>query len=187
MTIFFTADQHYGHAGALRFRPQFETLGQMDDALIQAHNRRVSPQDTVYMLGDISFHGREETIAVLSRLNGSKVWVTGNHDEKMLKHSAVRERFTHVAPMLDMKFGDQRVTMCHYPMLTWNKSHYGAWMLHGHSHGNCRYPFPAKILDVGVDTNNGAPYSFNEIEDLMPDKAFTAVDHHTEKDRSQQT
>ena len=30
---------------------------------------------------------------------------------------------------------EQDIVLCHYAMRVWQKSHYGAWMLYGHSHG----------------------------------------------------
>ena len=47
-------------------------------------------------------------------------------------------------------------------MRVWNKSHYGSWELYGHSHGTLE-PI-GKQLDVGVDTNNFYPYSFEDIK-----------------------
>lgn len=193
MTIYFTSDQHYFHGkvkedgertGALRFglRQDFECVEEMNETMIAMHNGRVRPQDTVYYLGDLSFGNAVETLLVLNCLNGTKIWVPGNHDEKLLKDDAVRGQFKTIAPFLDVKFGDQRVTRRHYPLLTWNKAHHGAWMLHGHSHGNCQYPHPwNRILDVGVDTHNFMPYSFDEIREYMLARKYQSVDHHKEK------
>jgi calcineurin-like phosphoesterase family protein len=185
MTIYFTSDLHLFHRGALRFgeRTQFETVEQMNDHIIAAHNRRVEPRDTVYYLGDLSFGGIEETVMALSRMNGRKYWVLGNHDEKLVRKSVVCSFFDDIQPLLDRKFGDQRVTLCHYPMLTWNKAHYGAWMLHGHSHGNCTYPAPGnRIMDVGIDTRpDFAPWSLDEIAELMSTRGYTALDHHADR------
>ena len=63
--------------------------------------------------------------------------------------------------------GRQHIVLCHYAMLVWNKSHHGSWMLHGHSHGTLKYPFAAKILDVGVDSHNFYPISLDFVIDTL--------------------
>jgi calcineurin-like phosphoesterase family protein len=157
----------------------------MNEHVISAHNRVVRPHDTVFYLGDLSFGKVEETLAAVLRMNGVKHWVLGNHDEQYTKAKAapLLDQFATVAGLLDVKLGTQRVTLCHYPMLTWNRAHYGSWMLHGHSHGNCVYPYPGnRIMDVGVDTRpDFSPWSLEEVAEIMSTRSYTAADHHTEK------
>ena len=54
--IYFTADHHFGHANIIRHcaRP-FQSVGEMDRALLDNWNARIKPQDTVYILGDLFF------------------------------------------------------------------------------------------------------------------------------------
>lgn len=51
--IYFTADTHFGHYNVIRFcdRP-FASAEEMDEAMIQNWNDRVTGNDTVYILGD---------------------------------------------------------------------------------------------------------------------------------------
>ena len=51
--IYFTADTHFGHYNVIRFcdRP-FASAEEMDKAMIQNWNDRVTGNDTVYILGD---------------------------------------------------------------------------------------------------------------------------------------
>ena len=53
-------------------------------------------------------------------------------------------------------------------MKTWAKSHYNSWQLFGHSHGELKGV--GKQMDIGVDTHNFYPYSFNEIKRIMSKK-----------------
>ena len=58
----------------------------MDKALIRLWNKRVNPCDTVYNIGDLSFHKDMQTnISIFSKLNGKHVLVLGNHDEAIKK------------------------------------------------------------------------------------------------------
>jgi calcineurin-like phosphoesterase family protein len=50
-------------------------------------------------------------------------------------------------------------------MRTWEKSHYNSWHLFGHSHG--KLPSFGKSFDIGVDTNDFYPYSFDEVKKIM--------------------
>jgi len=85
--------------------------------------------------------------------------------------------------------GYQPIVMSHYPMLTWDGSGRGSWMLHGHCHGKLKEEFvgsdgvqyrlpPAKRLDVGMDCHNFKPLTYWEIKGLMAAKGFQPVDQH---------
>jgi len=54
----------------------------------------------------------------------------------------------------------------------------GAWMLHGHSHGNLS-DVGGRIMDVGVDSNYFRPVSLEEVESYMHDREISECDHHT--------
>lgn len=85
MTTWFTSDPHYWHANVIKYcnRP-FKDVGQMNETLLNGYNSLVSPEDTVYFLGDILFPKGHETKAgkhpILDSLNGKKHLILGNHD-----------------------------------------------------------------------------------------------------------
>ncbi|MDP2727308.1 MAG: hypothetical protein Q8P59_07165, partial [Dehalococcoidia bacterium] len=75
-------------------------------------------------------------------------------------------------PMVVLEFehlGDKKypkpVTLCHYPVARWDRSHHGAWHLHGHSHGF--YKGRGFILDVGVDCHDFYPISLGAVAGIM--------------------
>ena len=78
---FLIADTHFGDNRILKYenRP-FDNVEIMDEELIRRWNNAVSPDDSVYMLGDFGAVGHEKE--VLSRLNGKIYLVKGNHDTK---------------------------------------------------------------------------------------------------------
>ncbi len=52
------------------------------------------------------------------------------------------------------------MTLCHYPMITWNHARKGALHLFGHVHGNWRGSTNA--VNVGVDVWDYYPVSLRE-------------------------
>ncbi|MGN1122168.1 MAG: metallophosphoesterase [Eubacteriales bacterium] len=76
---YFIADTHFGEDNIRRYenRP-FRSAEDMDSALIRNWNAVVTKDDEVYVLGDFGADQRET--AVLSKLNGTKYLVKGNHD-----------------------------------------------------------------------------------------------------------
>ena len=76
---FFIADTHFGEDNIRRYenRP-FENVCEMDKALIENWNSVVSSKDEVYVLGDFGADKCEKEF--LSKLNGTKYLIKGNHD-----------------------------------------------------------------------------------------------------------
>jgi calcineurin-like phosphoesterase family protein len=200
---YITSDTHFGHTNIIKYsnRP-FENVDEMNEQLIARWNAKIPPGSIVYHLGDFAFMKREDRIIELAkRLNGTIRLVMGNHDRLKGK---VRDCFEWVRPYYESKTDDGiKVTMCHYPFMTWNKSHRNSWSLHGHCHGNLQtYPnmiaemlaskgfdeasllvlaefgTEPRRLDVGVDTNNYEPYSFDEIKAIMETRGHVVIDHH---------
>ena len=79
--IFFIADTHFGDERILKYenRP-FENVNHMDEEMIYRWNNTVDTEDIVYILGNFGAAGYEGD--VISRLNGKKILVKGNHDTK---------------------------------------------------------------------------------------------------------
>jgi calcineurin-like phosphoesterase family protein len=50
----------------------------MDETMIERWNAKVKPGDTVYHLGDVVIN--QKSLHLVSRLNGRKILVRGNHD-----------------------------------------------------------------------------------------------------------
>lgn len=180
--INFTSDPHYFHYNILKkhLRP-FATIEEMHDVFVKNWNSRATDKSTTYVIGDVSFGNAVDTHALLSRLRGHKRLILGNHDKAKLIN-VYREHFEIIEDMVMIHFTalEREAHLCHFPMLTWNKSHYGSWMLHGHSHGTCRYPDPtAKIMDVGVDCNDYKPVTATQIYELMETRNASSTGHHT--------
>ncbi len=156
----FAADLHLGHKNIIDYcdRPFRAADGQMDTmemkhALIENFRSVIRPGDELYVLGDLSFD-LDEAVSFLQWVPGQKFMIWGNHDPKRGKdRQRLAEEFVKTGDILETSLQDgTKIVMCHYPMLRWNRGHFGSWMLHGHTHGECTYPdSELRILDVGVD------------------------------------
>lgn len=182
MTYWFTSDTHFGHANIIRYskRP-FKDVNEMNEALIANWNAKVKADDIVWHLGDFAFLPPAQIEAILVRLNGRKHLCFGNHDkalrkEKRLLHTYFEQHCDKAVLKVQYKGGEQRIVLNHFPELTWDQGHRGAWMLHGHCHGTVLHPWGGKIQDVGVDPMNMEPVSFETLAALMDSRSVSK--HH---------
>jgi calcineurin-like phosphoesterase family protein len=178
---FFTADTHFFHRRILEMRPRFAAVEDMNEALVAAWNAKVGHNDVVYHLGDFALAKVDDALRVLKRLNGRKHLVAGNHDKSNLRKQAFASAWAWVKDLAQVKVEghNRKVFLCHYAMRVWNRSHHGAWHLHGHSHGSLE-PLPHSLsMDVGVDcAPDFAPFSYDEVKANMLTKEWRPVDHH---------
>ena len=180
MNYWFTADTHFSHANIIKYcnRP-FSNSVEMDGAIIENWNKVVGKDDLIFHLGDFCFAKEDGVFDLyLKRLNGLIVFIKGNHDRTAWRN---RSKFYAAHDSYhEASIAGQEITMCHYQMSIWNKSHHGAWHLYGHSHGTLPYQSDKLSCDVGVDCHNYTPISFDELKSIMAKKKFVPIDHHGE-------
>ena len=166
----FTADTHFGHSNIIGHcaRP-FATVAEMDAELVARWNSVVQPDDNVWVIGDFAFRGTKGPGEYLLRLKGQKHLVIGNHDSAA---TCAAPGWASVQQMAEITVEHQRLILCHYSMRVWPRSHHGALMLYGHSHG--QLPGDRQSLDVGVDCWGYRPVSLTEIRQrlaTLPERA----------------
>lgn len=167
--IWFTSDTHAWHENIIKYcnRP-FTNATQMTVALADNINKLVKPDDTLWHLGDFAFGLSERDIYKFrGMINCRKVnLILGNHDKFIKKQKEkFKTTFTTIIPFgIDIVVSGQPITLCHYALRVWNKSHYGAWHLYGHSHGTLG-SMGQYDMDVGVDALGYKPISFEELHD----------------------
>ena len=182
MTVWFTADHHFGHKRIidLAHRP-FSSVEEMDETMIRYWNSRVDRGDMVYHLGDFAF---ADHTPYLSRLNGQKRLIVGNHDHSNRVKKA--KGWATVDSLLHVTVDGTPLALCHYGLRVWNRSHYGALNLYGHSHGSL--PGDSQSCDVGVDCWGFLPIALDEIKDRLDSyPPRREPDHHQPADLSQKS
>lgn len=189
---FFTSDTHFGHKsicgenGFEKSRRDFRSTDEMDEYIIKAWNRTVSPKDTVYHLGDFSLTTTFGYLRdIISQLNGRIIWIAGNHDS------------TKIARQLEGYFSE--ITICGEPKLTYIDGstrivkdgktlylgHFGQltgarkdiFSIHGHIHSE--KPMFTNHVNVGIDNIEpefsnitfGCPISEKQLLDCLKNRA----------------
>jgi calcineurin-like phosphoesterase family protein len=160
--IFFTSDEHYGHANIIKYcgRP-FKSIEEMDEELIRRHNSVVQKYDMVIHAGDFAMCSEKEAYKYIYRLTGQPLFLRGSHDKWLRKDAPA-------STLWEGEIEGQYIAICHYAMRVWPRSHYNSWQLYGHSHGKLE-PI-GKQWDIGVDNNNFTPVSFEQLKAIMLDR-----------------
>ena len=170
-----TSDTHFNHANIIRYcnRPWLQPgdldatgnwvsksiakirADEMNEHMITQWNAVVGPNDDIWHLGDFGFGDYTD---ILRRLHGRIHMIVGSHDKQIWEH---KDRFVEISPMLDV----EGITLCHYALRTWPKSHFNSCHLYGHSHGTL--PGIGKSFDIGVDCWSFTPVSLDTIKEEM--------------------
>jgi calcineurin-like phosphoesterase family protein len=181
MKKWITSDLHFGHANILRFCPEtrgrFTDVDDMREKMIAEWNQDVKPEDEVFVLGDFAFLPAKDAVAILRRLNGSKILVEGNHDRKLLNDPSFRREFKEVHQYLRYNHDGTVVIMCHYPFhFEWDQAHRGSVHFYGHVHGKKTGLEDYRARDVAFDATGKVVSNFDMmIADALKGKI---PDHH---------
>jgi len=134
-SVFLVSDTHFGHMGVCRFtrldgvtklRP-YDSPEEMDEDMIARWNAKVKPTDKVYHLGDVVIN--RKALKTLSRLNGDKVLIRGNHD--IFRDEEYRAYFRELRAYHVMN----GMILSHIPVHSGSLGRFGV-NIHGHTHAN---------------------------------------------------
>lgn len=209
--IFFTSDWHIGHENCIKFdnRP-FKNLDEMHEALITNFNKQVPIDGLTYFLGDMFTHGSELTKSVITRLNGTKILIRGNHDKGV--EACYNVGFDVVLNSASLMIENELVTMTHCPLRglfredtstmkgnqvgeLWHgeKRHpefsidgFGQFHLSGHIHAPNGGKSQVKLgrqWDVGVVGNNYRPVHISNVASWISKTKFLEKQASTIKDK----
>ena len=132
-SVFLVSDTHFGHAGVCRFtdsvtgekiRPWTDPA-EMDEEMVKRWNETVRPNDKVYHLGDVVIN--RKALSIMSRLNGDKVLIRGNHD--IFRDEEYRQYFRELRAYHVM-YG---MILSHIPIHEQSLGRFGT-NIHGHLH-----------------------------------------------------
>ena len=116
---YFISDLHLGHENIIKLtkRP-FATIEEMNEVLINNWNKVVKEEDDVYIIGDLFYKSKDNIEDILSKLKGNKYLILGNHDKEWIDKIDHNKYFKVVTELLTFDDGQRKVTLCHYPMVS---------------------------------------------------------------------
>lgn len=166
--IYFTSDLHLFHNRDFLYKPRgFESVYEMNDAILKNWNSTVDMGDDVYVLGDLMLNDNDGGIKLFKQLKGNIHVLLGNHDT-----DARVDLYRHCYNVVDVKYADilkyngYHFFLCHYPTITTNISKeslkQAAINLFGHTHSKDKFygdnPF---MYNVACDAHNCTPVSLD--------------------------
>lgn len=136
-SLWFVGDLHLGHANIITFldkdgqriRP-FDDISHHDETLIANINQYVKPEDRLYFLGDIVIN--RKALPMLSRINGKKKLIKGNHD--IFKLPDYLPYFEDIAAY--RIYPKDGIIMSHIPVHPNQLEFRFKFNVHGHLHSN---------------------------------------------------
>lgn len=170
--IFFTSDLHFAHDRQFLFVPRgFKNIAEHNEAIIERWNRVVSPEDTVYILGDLMLNDNAVGAECLKRLNGVKYFVRGNHDTDARLSIYLDAGLIYLGDASRLKYNGYHFYLSHYPTLTGNLEAESlkkcTLNLFGHTHSKEKFfedrPY---MYNIALDAHNCYPV---EIEQIIKD------------------
>ena len=152
----------------------------MNDRIVDLHNLYVKPQDHWYCLGDVTMErdNQGRGLAILSRMNGHKRLILGNHDHYAMKHYLMY--FEKVMAMQMM----ERIRFTHIPI---HPSSMGGAIanVHGHIHNNQSESFKPVVqiwednsvhvkpyVNISLEVTNYHPVSLEQVKQMVKDAAI---------------
>ena len=184
----FTSDLHLSHKLCTNTRG-FSSPEEMNKKIYEMFDV-VHKGDYVYILGDVGWDPNDVKVfldfLIMKKKVAKIVIIEGNHDRnwigKFILHPRVEIHQTmtlHSQP----KNGYNAIFLSHYPQIIYDKSHYGAYQLHGHGHKDTsdRPMLDAlqmgKRLNVNCELNDYKLWSRDDIEKVMATKPNN-IDHY---------
>ena len=174
--IYFTSDSHFGHNKEFIFKERgFDTVEEMNTAIIKNWNSIIQPDDIVYHLGDVMLGDNNDGIECLKQLNGQIHLLFGNHDTN------TRQKLYTECPNIFIrgyatiiKIQGYNFYLSHYPTIVANGDSdlplkRQVINLYGHTHQKENfYNNIPTMYHVGMDSHNNTPVSLDTIiEDIQ--------------------
>ena len=161
MTTFLISDTHFGHSTMLKVKNSdgspvrsFSSVEEMDETMVENWNKVVGHSDKVYHLGDVVMS--KKSLPILSRLNGKKTLIAGNHD--IFDTKEYLQYFNNVR---GYRILENNFILSHIPIHKDSLERYGV-NIHGHLHGEVMND--PRYFSVCVEQINYTPIALEEIK-----------------------
>lgn len=174
--IWVTSDWHFCHEREFLWKPRgFNSVYDMNEAIIQRYNEVVGPYDDVYCLGDLMLNDNNEGLRCIKRLKGQIHIIRGNHDsESRLPLYTSCWNVVEIREGKFLNYNNYHFYLSHYPCITSNWDYdkplkARTISLCGHTHTEDPFKDWDKglIFHTEVDTNACYPWNIDQIIDKI--------------------
>ena len=171
--IWLCSDWHFNHNREFIWKARgFESVAQMNEAIVERHNALVDVEDDVYVLGDLCLGpDAEANQALIERMNGRLHIIRGNHDTDYriamyLSCKNVVECNEDLWGKM-IKYYKMHLFLSHFPTITGNLEketlEQCTCNIFGHTHQNTQHYFDLPYtFHCGMDSHNCQPTSIDE-------------------------
>lgn len=184
--IWLTSDWHFCHNREFLYKPRgFNSIEEMNEAIIKNHNAVVAPDDDVYVLGDLMLGDNEKAKQYIEQLNGKIHIVRGNH--------CTDKRWNEIYPTISnvvelcgwaevIHYRKYHFYLSHFPTNTANieaeSLHQCTLNLFGHTHSKEKFreDYPM-YYNVALDANDNTPVLLDDIIDRMKAKIQECISY----------
>lgn len=181
--IWLVSDWHFCHNREFVYKPRgFNTIQEMNEAIVKRHNEVVNMEDDVYVLGDLMLNDNNEGIKLIKQLKGKLHVILGNHctDARVELYKNC-DNIVDISYATMIKYNGYRFYLSHYPTMTGNLEKESLKQvtcnLFGHTHQKTNFyndiPF---MYHVGVDSHNCTPVLLDDIIEEMNEKVKECKD-----------
>lgn len=175
---FYISDLHLGDERIFKIcRRPFSSLDDMETHIIKRWNEKVSDDDDVFVLGDLSNGSAEKVKNFFSKVKGRKHLIVGNHDEDYLTEYISTQSFLSINRLVYLNDKNRKVCVCHYPLLDWFSGNETIYHVYGHIHNKTvangkmyldikSYYQDKPAFNAGIDVIEFEPITLDELIEL---------------------
>ena len=174
--VWVTSDLHFGHDREFLWKPRgFNSIEEHDNTIIAIWNSIIDINDDVYILGDLMLNDNEHGLQCLSKLNGHKYFVSGNHDSDIRIQLYQDIGLKYLGDAKRMRYKGYHFYLSHEPTITANLESESlkkcTLNLYGHTHQKTNfYEDRPYMYHVGLDSHGCTPVLLDDIIKQIHDK-----------------
>jgi calcineurin-like phosphoesterase family protein len=166
--IFVSSDTHFNHANILNFMGAdgkkfrgdlFKNSDEMNEHIIRQHNSVVGINDIWYCCGDVYFGREDAADNLLSRMNGKKRLILGNHDN--LNAKVLFKHFEKI--VLWRMFTEHKVLLTHVPVHESSFHLYSKFDLNAHGHIHEKDSPKGPYVNISMEKINYTPVHITDL------------------------
>lgn len=163
--IWLISDTHLNHDKDFIWKTRgFNSVYEMNNAIIERWNEVVKYDDVVYHLGDFIMGDLDTGIALIKQLNGKIRLAIGNHDtQNRLDAFCNLYNFDDIQFGYRLKEGKKTFLLTHYQTLTGNFDNSKIYSIHGHTHSLNKFCEYDLMYNVSCDAHNCTPIAWEDV------------------------